>query len=385
MGEEKEIYELIVAYLREDISDEDMVILQEWLNQNEWHQKLLNELRDKAILRQDVNAFASFDTGKSWKSLEHKMRKTLVKKSRGIFRWSAAAVIVLGGLFSLLYLHNNEKPKDTSIEIAQIQPGETRAVLITGDGRQVSLQGMKDTALMFAANERVEIGKDGELRYSPSVESFIPEWHTLRIPRGGEFRITLDDGTEVWLNSASELRYPSHFVGEERRVELIGEAYFKVARNETAPFIVDTKDMDVRVLGTSFNVSVYPDEEKSHATLVEGRVEVKNKMNGKNVLLEPGEQALLQGEKMDVRKVNTKLYSIWRLDRFTFSSEDMEGVIRKLSRWYNVNVFFENPSMKQKRFTGSLPKYTDISKVLKIIEMTTDIKFQVKGNTIIIQ
>lgn len=385
MNEEKEIYELIVAYLREDISDKDLVVLQKWLDQNEWHRKLVNELKDKSTLKQEINSFASFDTDKSWKSLEQKMHKTLVKKSRIIFRWSAAAVLVLGGLFGLLHMHNNEKPKDTRIEIAQIQPGGTRAVLITGEGHQVSLQGMKDTALVLAANERVEIGKDGELKYTPSVESSIPEWHTLRIPKGGEFRITLDDGTEVWLNSASELRYPSHFVGEERRVELIGEAYFEVARNEFLPFIVDTKDMDVRVLGTSFNVSVYPDEEKSHATLVEGRVEVKNKMNGKNVMLEPGEQALLQGEKMDVRKVNTKLYSIWRLDRFTFSSEDMEGVTRKLSRWYNVNVFFENPSMKQKRFTGSLPKYADISKVLEIIEMTTDVKFHVKGNTIIIR
>ena len=132
-------------------------------------------------------------------------------------------------------------------------------------------------------------------------------------------------------------------------------------------------------------MSVYEDEESCHATLVEGEVEVADKVNGEKVVLTPGTQALLQGKEMTVRKVNTKLYTLWRLDRFTFASEDMEGVIRKLSRWYNVEFFFANASRKQKRFTGSLPKYSDISQVLKMIEMTTDIKFQLKENTIIIQ
>ena len=181
------------------------------------------------------------------------------------------------------------------------------------------------------------------------------------------------------------MKYPAHFVGNERRVQLTGEAYFQVARNEAAPFIVETRDMDVKVLGTSFNVSIYEDEGSCHATLVEGRVEVNDKVNGEKVVLTPGKQALLQGKEMTVREVNTKLYTLWRLDRFTFASEDMEGVIRKLSRWYNVEFFFSNPSMKQKRFTGSLPKYADICQVLKMIEMTTDVKFEIKENTIIIR
>ena len=149
-------------------------------------------------------------------------------------------------------------------------------------------------------------------------------------------------------------------------MQLTGEAYFQVARNEAAPFIVETRDMDVKVLGTSFNVSVYEDEESCHATLVEGRVEVNDKVNGEKVVLTPGKQALLRGGEMTVREVNTKLYTLWRLDRFTFASEDMEGGI-------------------QKRFTGSLPKYADISQVLKMIEMTTDIKFEIKEHTIMIQ
>ena len=385
---EKEIHELLLAYLRDDISEEEMIRLQGWLDENERHRKLLDELRDKEVLQQEIGAYASFDTSRRWIQLKEEMDKTSRKRRLLLRVWkSVAAVFVVAVAGGLLYwqITDSARPVEEQVLVAQIRPGETQAVLITGKGQQLLLQGLKDTCLDITGNETLKISKDGSLEYSLSALSRMPEWHTLRIPKGGEYKIVLDDGTEIWLNSASELRYPAHFVGNERRVCLVGEAYFQVARNEAAPFIVETRDMDVKVLGTSFNVSAYEDEENSHATLVEGRVEVDDKVNGEKVTLTPGEQALLQGKEMVVREVNTKLYSMWRLDRFTFASEDMEGVIRKLSRWYNVNFFFSNSSMKQKRFTGSLPKYSDISQVLKMIEMTTDIKFQVKGNTIIIQ
>ena len=385
---EKEIHELLLAYLRDDISEEEMIRLQGWLDENERHRKLLDELRDKEVLQQEIGAYASFDTSRRWIQLKEEMDKTSRKRRLLLRVWkSVAAVFVVAVAGGLLYwqITDSARPVEEQVLVAQIRPGETQAVLITGKGQQLLLQGLKDTCLDITGNETLKISKDGSLEYSLSALSRMPEWHTLQVPRGGEYKIVLDDGTEIWLNSASELKYPAHFVGNERRVCLVGEAYFQVARNEAAPFIVETRDLDVKVLGTSFNVSAYEDEENSHATLVEGRVEVNDKINGEKVTLTPGEQALLQGKEMVVREVNTKLYSMWRLDRFTFASEDMEGVIRKLSRWYNVNFFFSNSSMKQKRFTGSLPKYSDISQVLKMIEMTTDIKFQVKGNTIIIQ
>ena len=385
---EKEIHELLLAYLQDDISEEEMIRLQGGLDENERHRKLLDELRDKEVLRQEIGAYASFDTSRRWIQLKEEMDKTPRKRRLLLRVWkSVAAVFVAAVAGGLLYwqITDSARPVEEQVLVAQIRPGETQAVLITGKGQQLLLQGLKDTCLDITGNETLKISKDGSLEYSLSALSRMPEWHTLQVPRGGEYKIVLDDGTEIWLNSASELKYPAHFVGNERRVCLVGEAYFQVARNEAAPFIVETRDMDVKVLGTSFNVSAYEDEENSHATLVEGRVEVDDKINGEKVTLTPGEQALLQGKEMVVREVNTKLYSMWRLDRFTFASEDMEGVIRKLSRWYNVNFFFSNSSMKQKRFTGSLPKYSDISQVLKMIEMTTDIKFQVKGNTIIIQ
>lgn len=387
----KDIHELILAYLQDDISEEEMSRLREWLAESERHQRLLEELRDKDTLQREIGEYASFDTSRRWAQLEKVMGKPSGQRSSLLQVWGVVAAVVVAFVGGLVYwqMVGSSQPEKEQVTIARIEPGETRAVLITEKGQQVLLQGLKDTCFNITGDDTLNIREDGSLKYSLSVHSSLlssmPEWHTLRIPKGGEYKIVLDDGTEIWLNSASELKYPSHFVGNERRVQLTGEAYFQVARNEAAPFIVETRGMDVKVLGTSFNVSVYEDEESCHTTLVEGEVEVADKVNGKKVVLTPGTQALLQGKEMTVRKVNTKLYTLWRLDRFTFASEDMEGVIRKLSRWYNVEFFFANASRKQKRFTGSLPKYSDISQVLKMIEMTTDIKFQLKENTIIIQ
>ena len=383
----KDIHELILSYLREDISEEEMSRLRVWLDENERHQRLLEELRDKDVLQREIGEYVSFDTSRRWEQLKEAMEEP-VRKGRSLLKvWGAVAAVVVAFVGGLLYwqMTGSPQPEVKQVAIARIEQGGMRAVLITETGQQVVLQGLKDTCLNITGTETLNIREDGSLKYSLSALSSMSEWHTLRIPKGGEYKIVLDDGTEIWLNSASELKYPAHFVGNERRVQLTGEAYFQVARNEAAPFIVETRDMDVKVLGTSFNVSVYEDEESCHATLVEGRVEVNDKVNGEKVVLTPGKQALLRGGEMTVREVNTKLYTLWRLDRFTFASEDMEGVIRKLSRWYNVDFFFANSSMKQKRFTGSLPKYADISQVLKMIEMTTDIKFEIKEHTIMIQ
>lgn len=383
----KDIHELILSYLREDISEEEMSRLRVWLDENERHQRLLEELRDKDVLQREIGEYVSFDTSRRWGQLKEVMEEP-VRKGRSLLKvWGVVAAVVVAFVGGLLYwqMTGSPQPEVKQVAIARIEQGGMRAVLITETGQQVVLQGLKDTCLNITGTETLNIREDGSLKYSLSALSSMSEWHTLRIPKGGEYKIVLDDGTEIWLNSASELKYPAHFVGNERRVQLTGEAYFQVARNEAAPFIVETRDMDVKVLGTSFNVSVYEDEESCHATLVEGRVEVNDKVNGEKVVLTPGKQALLRGGEMTVREVNTKLYTLWRLDRFTFASEDMEGVIRKLSRWYNVDFFFANSSMKQKRFTGSLPKYADISQVLKMIEMTTDIKFEIKEHTIMIQ
>ena len=387
MDKENQINRLICAYLRNEISTEEWNVLQEWIYAKESHKLLFEELLEDEKRQRDIQEYASFHTQEQWLELKQKItechrQKYRILKYKGI---AAAITIILATAVTLIYLQEVHRPVKTQLEIVQIVPGHPQAVLIGENGKQITLRERQSQGRQFIFGaDTLEITKDNSLKYEPRPISQT-EWHTLQIPKGGEFKLVLEDGTTIWLNSETELKYPSHFAGNERRVQLSGEAYFEVVSNPQQPFIVSTLQMDTKVLGTSFNVSAYPDENKSHTTLIEGSVEINDKENGESVCLKPGEQALLQDRQLKVVSVNTKLYSQWRKDRFTFSSTNMEEVVRKLSRWYDVEFFFSNSSTKEKQFTGSLPKYSEISQVLNIIEMTTNIKFQIKNKTIIIQ
>ena len=386
MYKENEIHRLLIAYLRNEISTEEWNVLQNWIQAKKSHKLLFEELIDEEKRQNDLREYVAFHTTEQWLELKQKMNELPRKKYHFLKYESIAAAISLI-LFTtvVIYWQQSRQSVKSGVEIAQIIPGSSQALLIGEDGREIKLEDFhsQDRQFIFGS-DTLEIKNGNSLKYEPQT---VPqtEWHTLRIPKGGEFKLVLEDGTEIWLNSETELKYPSHFAGRERRVQLSGEAYFKVVSNPRIPFVVSTSQMDTRVLGTSFNVSAYPDENKNHTTLIEGSVEINDKKNGKTMRLQPGEQALLQNGKLSIQKVDTKLYSLWRMDRFTFSSENLEEVIRKLSRWYNVEFFFSHPSARQKLFSGSLPKYADITQVLGIIEMTTDIKFQIKNNTIIIR
>ena len=192
----------------------------------------------------------------------------------------------------------------------------------------------------------------------------------------------LADGTKVHLNSESKLRYPVTFRQAERRVYLEGEAYFEVSRDEQHPFIVEGKDFAVQVLGTSFNVSNYKDDDVSRVVLLEGSVEVK-KAN-KNYKLEPDESLEIDGDNIRIKKINANNAISWKNDNFYFSNEQLEVVMTKLARWYDVNLFYTNQSIKDYHFTGFIPKYTDITKAFNILELTADIKFKVQDRTVVI-
>lgn len=388
MDKRNEMHRLIIAYLKNDISEEERDRLQAWLQTKESHRILFHELLDEEKRKKDIREFASFYTTGKWKELKHEMESSSLKKRHLLMVRTIAAAVAVTVMVaaSLIYRQQTRQERMPRTEIAQIVPGGPHAILISENGQQMILgKEASDCRQIVFGADTLKIVQGNSLAYEQTRTAAHVEWHTLQIPRGGEFRLTLEDGTEVWLNSESELKYPAHFTGHERRVILSGEAYFEVAPDSRIPFIVMTSKMDTRVLGTSFNVSAYPDENKTHTTLIGGSVEITDKEKNETICLQPGEQALLQDGKLSVQTVDTKLYSLWRKDRFTFSSEYLEEVTRKLSRWYNVEFFFTCPSDKQKQFTGSLPKYTDISQVLGIIEMTTSIKFQIKNNTVIIQ
>ena len=209
------------------------------------------------------------------------------------------------------------------------------------------------------------------------------EIHKLNIPRGGEFFVCLSDGTKVWLNSESELKYASEFVGEERRVYLTGEAYFEVAHNPNKPFFVESKNLQIQVLGTSFGVRVYKDEDYALTTLEEGQVNIHTATS--SVTLKPGEQAKLHDNEITVNKVNTCSYTAWRNGKYIFINEPLGNIMKTLARWYDINIFYTSSKLEQIQFTGELIRYKNIEELLSKFEILEKVKFEIRNNTVTIK
>lgn len=195
--------------------------------------------------------------------------------------------------------------------------------------------------------------------------------------------MVLEDGSIVWLNSASTLEIPERFAAGERRVRLVGEAYFKVKKDSSRPFYVATERVDVRVLGTEFNVSAYEEDRGVATTLVNGSVRVDAR-GGESVVLEPGQQALTTGGGIEVQDVDVSYVTSWVNGKFSFDNSRLENIARQVSRWYDVKIFFANESVKKIRFTGGMVKFKPLDDLIRMIESTSPVRFSVKGKTIVI-
>ena len=205
-------------------------------------------------------------------------------------------------------------------------------------------------------------------------------YNTLNVPKGAEFNLVLADGTQVWLNAESKLKYPVVFGSEERVVELEGEGFFKVSKDASRPFRVKTKSQVVEVLGTEFNVDAYPDEGYVYTTLVEGKVKVD--AEGKSLELVPGMQSVVGGQEMYSRKVNTGDVVSWKNGMFVLEDKSLEEIMSKLARWYDFNIFYQNQAVKEITFKGKIPRYASFESILDILERTGEVKFKVSGQTV---
>ena len=206
------------------------------------------------------------------------------------------------------------------------------------------------------------------------------EYNRMIIPRGGEYKIVLADGSQVWINSQSVLEFPSRFTGGERRVKLKGEAYFEVSRNESKPFVVEVEDKEVRVLGTQFNTSDY--KGSFVTTLVSGKVQVR--VGDADYILHPSMQARVESGKVVVEKVDIKEFTAWKDGLFVFKKKRLQDVLDILSRWYDVDVFYQDLDLQDLHFTGTIQRHSNIADVLKFLEKTDMVKFTLKGRTLIV-
>lgn len=304
-----------------------------------------------------------------------KSRTAKVIRVWPLYKWlSVAAVLLLmmGGAYFFLRQKQQsslaQNGAEMLVNVKPVLPGGDKATLTLSDGRTIALDSTNNGTVSNEGGIKVtKLG--GQLSYANENETAQVLYNTITTPKGGQYQLLLSDGTRVWLNAASSLRFPAAFTGNERSVELTGEGYFEVARNEAKPFRVKVNEMEVRVLGTQFNVMAYGDEALLRTTLLEGRVRIKN---GNSIsLLTPGQQAQINksGVVAIDKNADTEEAVAWKNGLFHFKNADVETVMRSLSRWYNVAVVYEGKA-PQKRLTGKFYRNVSITQVLEILNHT---------------
>jgi ferric-dicitrate binding protein FerR (iron transport regulator) len=277
-----------------------------------------------------------------------------------------------------------QQEKAVKVQLADIPPGGNKAVLTLGDGSSITLDSAGNGLLASQGGTNVKQAGKGQLVYESgrSPES-APVFNTVTTPRGGQFHIVLPDGTGVWLNAASSLRFPTAFTGKQRDVEITGEVYFEVAHNKQMPFVVKNGATEITVLGTHFNIMAYDDEKIMRTTLLKGAVKVTR--GAREALLAPGQQARIgrvTGSLRVADDVDTEKELSWKNGYFQFENESLESIMRQVSRWYDVQVQYEGNS-RGENFTGRLPRNANVSGVLKILALS-GVKFRIEDKTIIV-
>ena len=384
-----EILRLIADKLSNEIDSESNELLMNWIQESDQNKKIYNSyvklfseiknLKNKNLVIDDKYHLSVVKD----RILKKQKRRILVHR----IMYSAAAVLLPAIIFIAVFFSSKPTIVDTVAQVEEINPGVKKAQLVLSTGERVELS---DTLLNISYTEEgVRItNENSKLNYSTSKNTSQKlKFNTLIVGRGEEYQLALADGTKVWLNSESSLKYPVQFFGKNREIELKGEAYFEVAHNAEQPFLVNTSEMNIEVLGTSFNVSAYPDDETVHATLVEGRVKVHNNMGElKEKVLEPNQQFVYSktDNQVFVNNVNARFYSAWKDGAFTFVDEPLPSIMNKLERWYNIRVFFQGQDVQNLRFSGKLKRFDSCNEVLEVISKTTHINYEIQGEKNII-
>jgi ferric-dicitrate binding protein FerR (iron transport regulator) len=311
--------------------------------------------------------------------------------SNRIFRiraWQSAAAAILILITAGIYLYQRpSEPVLVKTEIPRFQndvaPGNNKAVLTLNDGSKINLDDAKTGILASESNINIKKTGTGQLEYVAGTQSVkTVKYNILSTPMGGEYQLVLPDGSKVWLNSGSTLKFPTSFIGKERIVELKGEAYFDITKNSKMPFLVRTNNaMDIKVLGTQFNVMAYDDEKNINTTLIEGSVEVL-KGSGKT-MLKPGQEAILNRGSGNIKVAPADLEQAiaWKNGYFIFYNENIESIMRKVSRWYNVDIVYQG-NLSNKDFVGTISRNKNVSELLKMLELTGAVHFSIDGRRI---
>lgn len=369
--DEEKFSALLQKYKEGVCTQEEIAWLESWYLQ-------LNEKNKASLTREELKE----EKWLIWAAVEAETKSKPVLRLWPKIAIAASFLLVLGaGLFFYQSNVNRINPQfaKTSHYKNDIAPGSVKATLTLADGRKITLDGAKNGALAEQTGIQITKTADGQLIYtvSDSKSANSSAFNTIETPKGGQYQISLPDGTKVWLNAASSMKFPVSFsTSKQRKVELNGEAYFEVAHNKKQPFVVKTNRQEVEVLGTHFDVKSYADEKNTKTTLLEGSVRLNS-----GTLLKPGQQGVSNGSGLQVKQVNVEEELDWKNKQFVLNDEDLESVMRRLSRWYDVEVVYEGePADIQ--FVGVVSSTRNISGVLKLMERTGKVDFSIEGRTI---
>jgi transmembrane sensor len=382
--------QLLKKYTEGECSSEEELLVNRWYME----EAAKNESRDPA------HPIAEYDL--IWKGIQDQLNfknleKAPAKSARIIpLKWLIAASMFLVASFVLIYLvssGNKHEAMMAEIRKNDIAPGGNNATLTFSDGKKIELSDSKNGIIIDASDMTYDDGSSitSSLRGTKQSQQDSEDERSMTVstPRGGQYQIKLPDGTKVWMNAASSIKFPARFSGAERRISLAGEAYFEVSKNEAQPFIVMTGQQEITVLGTHFNINAYSDEPAARTTLLEGAVRVSSsqstssslrgaKQSDNAIVLKPGQQAVMTAGSIKVSKANLEEAISWKNGKFRFSNESIESLMRKVSRWYNVKVEYRGEIPKE-RFGGQVSKFNKVSDILEVLQLTGFVHFKIEG------
>jgi ferric-dicitrate binding protein FerR (iron transport regulator) len=381
-NQEQRIFRLLEKYEQELATDQEVRELEAWYQTFEDRPDIMAGLSDVEKLR----ARESMLNRLTVIIPDHVKGDTAqTKKPVQLWpRWTVAASLLImlsvGGYFVL----HKDQPETAYSEVLKqdFTPGSNKAILTLSGGKQIILADAKNGQLATQGGSAIQKKANGEVVYNSQSTDAVAIMNTMSTPRGGQYHLTLADGTGVWLNAASSITYPSGFSGNQRQVEITGEVYFEVAHNAAKPFLVKSGSQMVEVLGTHFNINAYADENQIKTTLLEGSVAITSADNRQ--ILKPGQQAVFNGNSLKISDTDTDEAIAWKEGYFQFADADIETVMRQISRWYDVDVVFEGPVTKQ-TFTGRVSRFRNISKVLKIVQSYGDVTLVYEGRRIMVR
>ena len=376
----EKIRSIIVKSVLGTLTEGENLVLQEWLRGNDQNRVLYQKLSSAIELKHKYEQYKSVDVEEAFRRNQHRLyQNDLNRRMKKNLPYVAAVLFLFGVFVCLLVNHTGEVREEIPVVLSA---GGKHAELILANGQKVDLhEGMEMKLRERSSNIQV---KGNVVYYEEKKDSVtIDEYNMIRTPLGGEYSLTLSDGTKVWLNAMSELRYPVAFGGDLREVELKGEAYFEVAENKNKPFIVRTDEFNVRVLGTSFNINAYKDRGNILTTLVSGKVDIQD-MSGKSlVVMSPNQQVdFRHGKISSVQEVDITRFVSWIDGKFYFNDMTLENIMSQLQRWYDIEVFFVDEELKSYPFTGVIRRDFTAGQIFEIIEKTTRVKFNVRGKCV---